>query len=144
MMNFEIRFIDRSCDIKHIIDVPRPAAKGEITIGGFSESFYSTLEVWQCSDYERQWQDALGRLKSGLNSCFIVCVHPPSIARFLECWIFWRLETEYRIQNQSMFFDDLGEVDPRNPYDAIWPYRNVTEDGEQVSDDWGLPVETFS
>jgi len=143
-MSFDIRFIDRSCTIEHVIDKLRPAAKGKILIGKHQEVFYSMLEVWPCTRYEMQWQDALQRLRRGLNSCFVVGVHPPEVAQFIECWLVWRLESEYRVQNQCMFFDDVGPVDPSNPYDAIWPYSNQTDDGERIYDDWGLPLGTFA
>jgi len=117
---------------------------GRITIGSFMEDFYSPLDVWHCSRYEEQWQDALQRLRDGLNSCFVVGVHPVEIAQFIECYLVWRLECEFRVQNQFMFFDVVGPVDPTYPYDAIWPYTNQTEDGERIYDDWGLPLDTFS
>lgn len=144
-MLFVIRFLNQYCEMEHVVDVPRPAAKGQIQLGEFREDFYSMLEVWQCADYERQWEDARERLRRGAyNSCFVVGVHPPEIAQFIECWILWRLKNEYRVQNQSLFFDRVGQVDPLTPYDAIWPYHNVTEDGERIDDDWGMPLDTFS
>lgn len=145
-MKFDIKFIEHKIMMELlVIERPRPASKGRITIGSFVDDFYSPLDVWQCSDYERQWENARARLRSGAhNSCFVICVHPPEIALFIESWIFWRLESEYRIQNQCFFFERTGQVDPRNPYEAIWPYSNVTEDGERIDNDWGMPLDTFS
>ncbi len=144
MMNFDIRIIDRETEIEHVVDWARPAAKGQVTVDTHREIFYCMLGVWQCEDYERQWREATLRLSDGVSdSCFVVSVDPPSIAQFLECWFVWRLDNEYRVQNQSFFFDETGVVDPRSPYDAIWPYRNTTKGGERIYDDWGLPLDTF-
>jgi hypothetical protein len=141
-MGFDIRFIKRHLTKEGlVVEAPRPAAMGRIAIADFREDFYSPLDVWQCSDYEAQWEDALQRLRNGLTSCFVVCVHPLSIAQFIECWICWRQTREYRIQNQCLFMDEVGILDPRHPYGAIGPYRAVTDDGERIDDDWGLPLD---
>ena len=143
-MSFDIRFIRRSFEMEGlVVHDPRPAAKGRISIGSFYEDFYSPLDVWQCDRYEEQWQDAVRRLRRGQNSCFVVATHPVEIAQFIECWIVWRLATEYRVQNQYLFFDRVGIVDPADPYDALWPYTNMTDDGERIYDDWSLPLNTF-
>jgi hypothetical protein len=122
----------------------RPAAQGEIAIGSFRETFFSPLDVWQCEDYERQWQNATQRLRIGaVSSCFVVGVHPASIAQYIHTYAIWRLPTQFRAQELTLSFENSGTLDPRSPYHAIPAYRNVTEDGEVISDDWGLPLDEF-
>ncbi len=141
-MGFDIRYAQRNLQQRLVIEGPRPAALGRVTIGDYEEDFYSPIDAWTCKDYEEQWREAFLRLQAGLDSCFVVAVHPPAIAAFIECWFFWRIPVEYRIQNQFFFPHRSGDVDPKNPYDAIWPYQNYTEDGDRIYD-WSLPLTTF-
>ncbi len=142
-MSFRIEFYgDELISCGLVVGEPRPARRGTVFVGDNYEDFYAPLDVWPQARYVEQWEDALRRLRRGLTSCFVISVHPPDIAQYIECWLVWRLESEYRVQNQCMFFDVVGQVDPADPYDAIWPYSNQTEDGERISD-WGLPLDTF-
>lgn len=143
MNMFRIRFL---CVLSGfaglVVERPRPAAKGEIGINDFRETFYAPLDVWTRDDYEHQWLEARQRLHSGArSSCFVVSVHPPNIARFVETWSVWRREQAYRIQNRILCPDEVGAFDPHRPYDVIGPYRDTTEDGDRIYD-WELPPDT--
>ena len=137
-MMFDIQIVDRKCEIQHITDSMRPAARCEIRIGPMWDRFYAPLDVWNCGDYEAQWSDALARLRIGENvSCFVTGVHPPEIATFIETFTAWLVGDEYRFQ--EAIYDCLPLLDPSRPYDAIGPYKVMTEDGERIFDDWGVP-----
>jgi|GEM_PF-2604054 len=144
-MAFEIQFdTDEIEMMAHVVEAPRPVLRGHIKIGVFQELIYCTLDEWRRSDYEAQWRRAKERLARGMDSCFVVGVHPPEMAGFIECWIVWRLKSEFRVQNQPIFYEEGPVVDPHHPYAAIRPYRNRTEDGDRITDDWGLPLDTFT
>lgn len=126
-----------------VVEDPRLAIRGKITIIDYWESFYAPLDAWRVEDYEAQWSEARRRLQEGApNTCFVVSVHPRVIAAYFETWTIWRLAQEFRIQNRFFFLSEAKHVDPRNPYDAIGPYSNLTEEGEEIVD-WALPLSAF-
>lgn len=135
---FEIRFVDRQCQVQHITESLRDAGRGEITIGGFKEIFYSPLELWSCNDYEIQWREGYSRIIQGSRtSYFVTGVHPTAIADFVEVFMAWRVAQEYRFQQSVLPFSD-DFLNKKLNYDIIGEYSWYTEDGDRIEDDWKI------
>ena len=140
-----IRFLERFTRVPHIAEQPRPAARGEIIIGGYRGEFCSPLDVWRCEEYELQWREARQRLTEGAStSCFVIGVHPPGIAAFIETYAAWRCDDEYRFQQKRLLLKEAGDIDPRRPYEALGEYKMVTADGRRIWNDWGIDRVVFS
>lgn len=132
---FSIGFRGRLAFGQHVSDELRLFAVGEIVIGGFRQVFWSSLEVWTCTQYEAQWQDARERLRRGEDRAgFVTGAHGHP---YREVFGAWRVGGEIRFQQRLA----VRVTTRRDIHVSLGPYRTTTEDGERISDDWGVPIE---
>ena len=80
-----------------------PSVWGEIIIGDFKETFVIPLEYWTLKDYERQWKDALEKIKKNTKSILITAVQDPAKAPFIEWWPMYRYRKKIYIRNNIIF-----------------------------------------
>jgi hypothetical protein len=128
-----------------VVEIARPAVRGEIHIDKFSEHFYSPLDDWRVDDYLSQWNISENRLSSGKKkACFIIAKHPRSIASFVETWSFWKYQNEYCIQNHILQYQHLPtDFDLMKAHLYIGELQLQTEDGDRIAT-WRLPVSAFA
>jgi hypothetical protein len=111
-------------------------ARGDLTLGTFSEDFESSLSYWSPTDYQRQWIIAATRLADGEStSAFITSLDDPSHANFIVWWPAWRIGGSVALQNQLLFFDTLtGAFDASDPYAHVRTRKTVSQDGALISE----------
>ena len=114
---------------------------GEISIGGYDETLYMPLDYWTISDYKRQWQEGLERIKTHDQSCLVATTHDLAMRPFIDWWLLYKVGDEVYVQNQlvigDIYQDQIGnnEFTVDNCYDFIPPrHINRNEDKDKVSE----------
>lgn len=132
---------------KKPIPIRKFPLKGEITIGNFKETFYSSLSYWKTEDYHRQWIEGLNRIIHVSQSCLVTNIFDPNIAQRLEWWILYKENETVFIQNElfaaSVYKSFIGIDRPFTPdtcYNFITPRQTHTEDGDKISE-WSIPTQ---
>src|SRR5580700_4777947 len=99
-MNISIEITSKRS--KKIEDIP--TLMGRITIGNTWESIYVPINLWNKSDYERQWKEGLERLKTHNKSCLVVGVYDPKKGPAVEWWKLYRVGDMVYINNGWLAF----------------------------------------
>jgi CdiI N-terminal domain len=87
------------------------ALYGKIRIGDHSETFIANLLFWNRKQYEEHWLMAVKRVVEGADrSALVTSYNEPSPVpdEFLNWWPLYRDREAAYIQNQMLFFDQLG------------------------------------
>jgi hypothetical protein len=135
-MNFSIKFIDQNVTLMNTV----PCYKGEITIGDFKETFYSPINYWKKEDYEKQWHEAIERLKSYPQSCFIVKIRDPQCSKYVLTWPIYKIGEKLVFRNQMYFHkiykQRLGNkiMTSSNCYEYIPQRRSLYERKDNISE----------
>ena len=114
---------------------------GIIQIGDFLEKFNVPVELWNVSDYKRQWREGLERLLNGaLSTCVVTGMRDPFRGIFINTWSIYSIRKKVIIQNQILLCKQIKKrFTGNNFYDFIEPYENQTEDGAPISE-WGISM----
>lgn len=117
------------------------ASYGLITIGSFQERFIAPLHYWKTKDYENHWKIAINRIiKNEQQSCLITSMYDPQNANFIIWWPMYRLDENIHIQNNILFFNQLGKPFEINaPFSFVPNHEILTEDGEKISE-WIISI----
>jgi hypothetical protein len=117
------------------------AAYGVIQIGDHTERFLASLDFWTRSDYLRQWQEAIDRIKQGHEkSALFTSITDPKYGNFFTWWPTYVVDGIVYFRNGLLFLDRLGEpFDLANPYKYVENRTTKTQDGTAVSE-WSLDI----
>jgi hypothetical protein len=119
--------------------------EGYIIIGDFKEKFYSSIEYWKPSDYEKQWQEAIERLKNYSQSCLITEINDPKKGHFVEWWTIYKRDEKLYLQNQFLFnkiykrFVGVKTINHSNCFDFI-PSFNIKQLKKSKASTWVIEV----
>jgi hypothetical protein len=136
-MDLSIEIMDRVTKKRQVMT--------KIQIGDAQEYFDVFLGWWTINDYERQWAEALERLKKHNKSCFVVAIDDPARRKFIEWWPLYKIGNKIHVQNHIVV-DDIYEekignniFTRENCYNFVPEYRSHTQDGNKISEwvvDW--------
>ena len=128
-------------DISFVADQPEhmegghQVLLGRTVLGGFSEEFLASLEVWSPSDYEAHWLDAATRLMRGEQRTGFWT------SAFQFWWIMWRDGDLIYVREQILVGEGLSaSFDPKDPYSHIGPRQTDHAVGETPSE-WLLRID---
>jgi contact-dependent growth inhibition (CDI) system CdiI-like immunity protein len=107
---------------------------GRITVGHFTEEFQAPLLEWAPGDYLAQWLEAAHRLSKGAPvAVFLTHMVHPQAAYHLG-WPAWRDGESVYVQERLFLHEQLtGAFDPEYPEVHAGPRREISEDGERIS-----------
>jgi hypothetical protein len=119
-------------------DVPGSVRRGRI-VGpdDLDDRFFAPLEVWDSSDYEKQWNEGVARIVSGEDaSALVTRLHRSAKdGSFVgEWWPMWRAGTVAVLRNQLVLPETVPNFDPLDPYRSVGPHCSET-----VSE-WRVPI----
>lgn len=122
-----------------------PCIWGQITLGDFTEEILIPLDYWTVQDYQKQWLEAIERLKTNTKSCLVASIQDPKKAPYLNWWPMYKRGKKIYIQNHMLHGKDYLKkfgseaLTPKNCYKFI-PYRKTkTSSGLQVSE-WEISL----
>lgn len=132
-MTFSIRFLDEA---ESVVRDTSKLKIGVIVIGNFEEHFEASLSYWSIENYQKQWRQALERIKSGeTKSSLITSMYDPQTANFITWWPLYRDDQQVRVQNQLLFMDQInGLYNLANPYVHVPDRAAIDEDGNPISE----------
>jgi hypothetical protein len=116
-----------------------PSYKGEIIINDFREWFYIPLKDWSITDYIKQWQEGIERIKTENTSALISCLLQ-SERKYLYWWTLYRENNTVLIHNEmygtSSFLKEIGKkpITTTNFYQFVPPYQRFTSSGHKASE----------
>lgn len=141
-MAFDIRFSGETTDGS---EVGNAGHFGEIILGDTTELFVSLVGYWSPADYVHQWRAGIHRLVSqNLPTCLITSLHDRQEADILSWWLLYPMGSHVRVQDAVLLLDqDRSRFSTTNPYAAIPPWRQFTDDGEPISE-WVVPLQDFA
>lgn len=141
-MNIHINIInDKPIERNNVLVV-----EAEMRIGDFREILYIPLDWWSLTDYKKQWQEGLMRLKDYDKSCLVAAIHNPSIRPYINWWLLYKVGNKVYVRNQLLIEDIYAEqignkiFTMQNCYEFI-PSRGskYDEDGDEISE-WVVNV----
>ncbi len=112
MTGISIKVLDPN--IKEVYDMP--CCVGEIIINTFKETFDMPLEYWSITDYQRQWQEGLERLKRHPKSCLITEIQDPNKAPWVNWWLLYKKDEKLIIRNQLLFGKNFTNTFKGQPF----------------------------
>ncbi|HEV2916114.1 MAG TPA: hypothetical protein VGW78_00040 [Candidatus Babeliales bacterium] len=120
--------------------------RGKIYIGDYWESIFAALGYWKKRDYERQWKEALERLKTHNSSCLIVSVLNPNVQKYIEMWMLYRVKNTIYIHNRFFileYYDRLlkGKTLTLDNWHEFIPRKRLNKPGENKWSEWSVPYE---
>lgn len=135
---FEIGLTDQTVEE---LDPGVDAVYGQIRIGDFQETFIASLDCWKPDQYEQHWISAVRRIvHSEERSALITSYVEPSVSQYLVWWPLYRVGENVHIQNQLLFFNQLGRpFSAEHFWDSVGERRHCSDDGRKISE-WILPV----
>jgi hypothetical protein len=105
------------------------------TLGDFVETFEAPARFWTAVDYESHWLAAASRLVSGSDRVGLLVEDPHPAADHYLWWKLWRADARVFAQNGRLFRSELGgAVDLSNRDRYVKPRRQVSDDGDRISD----------
>ena len=127
---FDIQFIGAAPELQ---DDGWFGLEGRIILADSIECFIAPIDLWQRTDYERQWLEAAHRLLHGAErSAFFTEAHR-------DWWTMWREGDDIYVHEELL----LGERH-RGPYDLSTPYGLIGErhahDSEHPPSEWRLTL----
>jgi hypothetical protein len=125
-------------------DLGVAAVYGRIHVGQFSETFVTSLVSWDRRQYEQHWADSLGRLLSGADrSALITSFVTPQLSDHLVWWPLYREGDAVHVQNQLLFYDQLGApFFPSSPWSSVGERNTVNAEGRRISE-WQTDVNSI-
>jgi hypothetical protein len=123
----------------------RSAFYGRIVLDGFEETFAASLVSWSRDDYDRHWKKALEHLVAGADRSALITdyVEPPmhpNTEDYLVWWPLYRDGDNVYVQNQILFFKQLGKPFlPARPWDSVRDRQLINGDGQSISE-WPTTV----
>lgn len=113
--------------------------KGNLVIGGFTETFRACLCVWNKNEYENHWREAFERiLGKESNSALITSMHSPAKSSHIVWWPMWRDGKNVLIQNQLLFFNQMKTA--FNPLDPFVHLSKRPAAGDPKPSEWRIPL----
>lgn len=132
-MGFSIDFIDYKSSDKFL-------ARGQITIGNFTEEFECAIHYWDKERYMNQWVEGCNKICKEPKSALMTSIHEPVQANFMVWWVMYRESNNVYIQNQLLFMENLSSpFQEENIYEHISDRETVNEDGLEISE-WQTSV----
>jgi hypothetical protein len=140
-MAFDIRFSGEVIDGS---EVGNAGHVGEIILGDEREMFVSLVGYWSPADYLHQWKAGIRRLVSENSpSCLVSSLHDPQEADVLSWWLLYPMGSDVHVQDAILLLShDRTRFSTTNPYAAIPPWRQLTDEGKQISE-WIVPLQDF-
>lgn len=109
---------------------------GRITIGNWSEQFFSPTVFWTKNDYLDNWQSELNKILNGKKSAKLITkMYNPKSMNFFMSWVLYRDKKVIYIQQQAFFLEDMEKpFDLDNFYKQDLIRETHDEDGDKLSE----------
>lgn len=143
MNNFSIKIID-----PQIRKYYRTYCIGEIQVADLQETFEMPLKYWSQNDYKQQWKNAIKRIVTHEQSCFVIELELTKTAPRANLWILYKDGDIVHMQNKILFglrFINMLKKEPftmETCYNFIRPRRTKTDDGMKISE-WNIELEAI-
>ncbi|HEV7596485.1 MAG TPA: hypothetical protein VGO33_15935 [Gemmatimonadaceae bacterium] len=117
---------------------------GEIQLGGHCETFVALIGFWSPLDYTQHWSHSIKRLLDlKRESCLITSIHEPRAIDVIHWWLLYPFGEDVIVQNSLLLGKKaLADFDTRNPYRTIPARREISAEGEQISE-WIVRMTEF-
>lgn len=99
MLNkLKIEVIDRNPERVNTL----ACCRGRITIGNFKEEFNIPVDWWSLERYERQWKEAIERIKTKKQSCLVASYDKFKGQPSIILWVLYKRDNKIFIQNHYL------------------------------------------